>query len=386
MNSSSLVVSGGQPGEFLTVRHVRAKGTSRQIGRTLAEAALGVYGEAVGPVRAADRVIERARRQWFSIHYPDLLERARGIGDILGVDPESDEWDLSSLATFGASAGCSVAFYPAPGTKEGHGLLSRNFDFPTVTFTEMLGLPARDGERPAAGDPWITELRPDQGYASISIGIADVMGAMDGINEAGLSVALLADGESPHQEPSFGPQVGLSEQQVVRYLLDRCADVDEAKQALLLAKQYYAFLPCHYVVADRSGRSFVWEYSPGHNNEKIVDTDKTQGGRMVCTNHLLHRWPDSAELPDDYGPEGVAGFTYNRWRALSEQISDGAIVDRHDLRAHSESVRFTAPTEGTRTLWHAIYDVDDRSVEYSFYRHDRDGRSEFTEPRSFSLR
>ena len=76
---------------------------------------------------------------------------------------------------------------------------------------------------------------------------------MDGINEAGLTVALLADNETPEPEPTGTPQVGLSEQQVVRYLLDTCATVDEAKDALLLAKHYYFFTPCHFVVADRSG-------------------------------------------------------------------------------------------------------------------------------------
>ncbi len=58
------------------------------------------------------------------------------------------------------------------------------------------------------------------------------------------------------------PRVGLAEQQVVRYLLDTCASAEEAKEALLLAKHYYFFTPCHFMVADRSGAAFVWEHSP----------------------------------------------------------------------------------------------------------------------------
>jgi hypothetical protein len=33
--------------------------------------------------------------------------------------------------------------------------------------------------------------------------------------------------------------------------------VDEAKQALLMAKQCYIFVPCHFLAADRSGHSFA---------------------------------------------------------------------------------------------------------------------------------
>ena len=222
------------------------------------------------------------------------------------------------LGTYELPAGCSVAYYPGAGTKDGHGVLARNFDFPTATLSQLVGLPPiSPTERPLGADPWVVELRPDDGYASVSVGIMDVMGAMDGVNEAGLAVALLADNESPEQEPVAGFQVGLAEQQVVRYLLDTCADVDEARAALLMAKHYYFFTPCHFLVADRSGRSFVWEHSPRRNREIVVEADpRRHDGRLSCTNHLLHRWPDVDALPDDSGPIGTAALTYSRWRSL----------------------------------------------------------------------
>ena len=174
--------------------------------------------------------------------------------------------------------------------------------------------------------------------------------------------------------------VGLAEQQVVRYLLDTCATVDEAKTALLLAKHYYFFTPCHFVVADRSGASFVWEHSPRRNRETIIDADPQTNGRLVCTNHLLHRWPDPTLLPDDDGPIGTAALTYHRWRTLTSAIGDGAIVDRDDIRDHFSAVRFEAPLQGARTFWHALYDVDDSSLEASFYLHDVDNHSHYTKP------
>ncbi len=195
----------------------------------------------------------------------------------------------------------------------------------------------------------------------------------------GLAVALLADNESPDPEPTGGPQVGLAEQQIVRYLLDTCATVDEAKDALLLAKQYYFFVPCHFVVADRSGRSFVWEHSATHNREAIVEGDRFAAGRTVCTNHLLHPRADLTDLPAEDGSLGTAAMTYSRWAALHAATNDGAVVDRDEIRGHLRSVRFEAPVVGARTFWQALYDVEDRSVEVSFYLRD-EGESLYTDP------
>ena len=222
-----------------------------------------------------------------------------------------------ALGTLSRRPACSVTFHPGASMSDGHPLLARNMDFPTTTFSEFQGRPPFPGERAAVADPWIVELHPDDGHASICIGFGDVMGGMDGINAAGLAVALLADSVQPPLEPTATPQVGLSEGQVVRYLLDTCATVAEAKDALRLAKHYYQGLPCHYVVADRSGASFVWEHSRYRNREVIVEPPVGHGDRLVCTNHLLHRWPDATDLSDDEDEAGTAVRTYARWRTLT---------------------------------------------------------------------
>src|SRR5664279_2918791 len=92
------------------------------------------------------------------------------IGDAFGVDAECDDWDLAWLGTFDLPAGCSAAFYPVEGTKNGHAPLTRNFDFPTLTHSESLGCTVCPGEAAPPADPWIIELYPDHGYTSITIG------------------------------------------------------------------------------------------------------------------------------------------------------------------------------------------------------------------------
>lgn len=375
-------ISGGEDGDFTTVHHLTAGGSDREIGRALAAAAESVHGETARPL-PADPVVEGVRRRWFATHYPAHAERAVGVADHFGLDPDDHRWTVDWLNTYDLPAGCSVAFYPGIGTDDGHSRLARNFDFPTATLGQIMGGDAQPGERPLAADVWVSELRPEGGYASVTVGIMDVMGAMDGINEAGLAVALMADNETPDPEPTGSPRVGLAEHQVVRYLLDTCATVAEAREALLLAKHYYFFTPCHYLVADRTGAAFVWEHSPRRNQELTVPPPDAGGGRLACTNHLLHRWPDASRLPSDEGPTGTAAMTYHRWTVLDRALRTAGTVSHSDIDRHFASVRFTAPVEGARTFWHGRYDLDDGSVDLSFYRHDEDGESRYSAPRRF---
>jgi predicted choloylglycine hydrolase len=381
--AATTILSGGGPDDVTAVRHLTASGSNREIGRAMAAAAESVHGHAARP-QPADPVIEQVRRRWFAAHYPAHAERSAGIADHFGLARDDVRWSVDWLTTYDLPAGCSVAFYPGTGTDDGHGRLARNFDFPTATFSEIRGAVPQPEERPLAADVWVSELRPEDGYASVTIGIMDVMGAMDGINEAGLCVALLADNETPEPEPSGTPRVGLAEQQVVRYLLDTCATVAEARAALLMAKHYYFFTPCHYLVADRTGASFVWEHSPRRNLELTVEPRDPGTGRLACTNHLLHRWPDPGLLPSDDGPMGTAALTYHRWTVLDRALSVGGSVRRDEIDRHFRSVRFTAPVQGARTFWHGLYDLDDAAVDLSFYVGDVGDESHYSVARRFT--
>jgi hypothetical protein len=117
----------------------------------------------------------------------------------------------------------------------------------------------------------------------------------------------------------------------------------------------------------------------------IVEADPRRHGRLVCTNHLLHRWPDATALPADDGPIGTAALTYQRWRSLTEATGDGAVLDRDDISDQFAAVAFRAPIAEARTFWHAFYDVDDASTELRFFLRDVDGVSLYTDPITLSL-
>ena len=162
-----------------------------------------------------------------------------------------------------------------------------------------------------------------------------------------------------------------------RYVLETCASAEEALDAVRIARHYYLFHPEHFVVADRSGRAFVYEFAPGHNTEHVMWAD----GLQVVTNHLLYRYPAIAALP----PGDGNGLTYARFRTLTSLFSGtgrytpGQIAERH------AAVRFTNPDQPVRTLWYALYDTERCTMNVSFYLRDS-GHGEIRTPQlAFSL-
>jgi predicted choloylglycine hydrolase len=249
----------GETGDFVRATHVRLQGSSFEIGRELARLARERHGSAAVP--AADPEAVRAQRAYFAARNPAHLERMRGAAEVFGVALDDDAFALDSIGYATPFAGCTVVYYPPETTTDGRGVLARNFDFTTGTFD---GRTPKQGDAFACAEPYVLELHPTDAYASIALVAFDLFGVVDGINSEGLVIALLADDEASRRydlDAADGPQAGFGVVQVGRHILETCANVDEAKAALLEAKLYYTSIPCHYLIADRHGRAFVWENS-----------------------------------------------------------------------------------------------------------------------------
>jgi len=232
-------------------------------------------------------------------------------------------------------------------------------------------LPAANDE-PFCGRPYVLETYPTTGHATLTITAFDLLSAaVDGINDAGLVVALLSDDESTTGgdavaglDPTFAPAVGISEVDFCRYVLEQCGDVDDALEAVRLARHYYFLHPQHFLVADRSGRSFVYEYSAAHNAEHVTWGD----GLQVVTNHLLFRYPTIEDLPADDGN----GLTFTRFRTLTSLFSDQLRYSSDEVAERHATIRFTDRGIPVRTLWSALYDTDASSMTVSFHLRDTD--------------
>lgn len=380
--------------DFVTVHHLTIHGSNFEIGHKLAELDIERFGTSIDRF-TANPVFTKARRVYFQRNYPIHWERVRGGAAAFGVDPDDNRYDFTTLwynlEVPIRALGCSVAYYPPSTTTSGRGFLSRNYDFSIGTMAELMHLPlpsdVKNRMSPVMSEPYIMEWYPnDGGYASLAIHAFDAFsGTLDGLNSEGLAVSIMADEEAMAQ---LGPNlevhsrsvraIGLHELQVMRLLLDTCATVDDAKEALLTIKQYYAFVPCHYIVADIAGNSFIYENSTGRNVQHIIDGS---GQPQVVTNFQVH-----AHLTPDQMPKGPLTLETNafwRFQTLVDRITEHeGLFTPNDLKANNACVNImrlfkelaTVAANGniaanvdSRTLWHSLYDQESRSVEFSFY-------------------
>ena len=383
---------------FVTVRHLTMRGTNFEIGHKLAKLAIERYDRSPADY-TADPTYTKARRVYFQRNYPIHWERVRGVAAAFGVDPDDDSYDLTTLF-YNVEAplqapGCSVVYYPPSATVGGGGYLSRNYDFSIGTMADVMRMPlpldVKSQMSPVMSEPYIMEWYPqDGGYASLAIHAFDTLsGTLDGLNSAGLVVSILADEEAlaelgPNLEVHMGPPqvTGLHELQVMRLLLDTCATAEEAKEALLTTKQYYTFVPCHYIVADKAGNSFIYENSTGRNVQHIFEG---AGRPQVITNFQVHKHPTPDQMPQ--GALTLETNAFWRYQTLTDRISkQNDLFAPDDLKANNACVNIMRlfeemeadPAYGSiatnvqaRTLWHSLYDQQGGTVEFSFYLNEK---------------
>lgn len=384
----------GRAGDFLTLRHLVINGTNFEIGRKLGDLAKDRYGKSSKDF-VADPLFARARKEYFRRNYPIHWERVRGVAAAFGIDPTDDRYDLTGLPYGmempGPPPGCSVVYYPPSSTVEGSGYLSRNYDFSIGTIADLMQIPLppeTTAELPRVmGEPYLMEWYPeDGGFNSVAIhGFDTLSGTLDGINSAGLVVSILAEddviesmGPTIERHTGMHQAVGLHELQVMRLLLDTSATVEEAKTSLLGVKQYYSFAPCHYIIADSAGNSFVYENSIGRNVQHVIDG---KGRPQVVTNFQLYR--NAASELQTVQSVSIENEALWRYQTLSNCIADhrrqftsdeikanNASVNIHTLiesmRSDPERAGVAASAQA-RTLWHSLYNQKTLTAEISFY-------------------
>ncbi|HKO57436.1 MAG TPA: C45 family autoproteolytic acyltransferase/hydrolase [Thermoanaerobaculia bacterium] len=373
-------VIAGSPADSLEVRHLVLRGTNEEIGRALAEIARERYD--VRPDPSRDAIRQRALRRYIERNDPILFDRMRGVAAAFGHRLDDDAWDHSQLGFTNLRAGCSIVHLPPSATTAGASVVSRDYDFSTGSLSFGFLPP---GMLHPTSRPYLVELHPERGYASLAMVAYDLLsGVLDGINSEGLVVTMAMDDElfSSHKiEPTLGPAPGLGVLQTLRLILDTCANVDEAKEALLATKQYYEFVPVHFLIADRFGKSFVWEYGDGHNKEFIIESP---GRPLVMTNFTMNKHMSESEPPTAEQARSVC----KRYAFLAERLASGPVSEELLRETHRKVDAQAPPAPDAkrppiRTFWHALYYPEQRRVKYSFFLRDdasgRPVRSEYVE-------
>ena len=264
-------------------------------------------GEAARPSFATSVRMLRA-------HMPELLSAYERVVELAGGGDLAARM-LSLYKPPPYLAACSQGAW----TREGGPILVRNYDY----------APSR-----MEGIVWSTRLLERR-----VIGMSDCLwGLLDGMNDAGLAVSLTFGGRRVTGD-GFGIPI------VVRYLLEVCDDVAQARD--VLARLPYS-LAHNLTVVDAEGAVLTAYLSP--------DREPIFRSFPAATNHQgIVEWPEQAK----------ATRTIERERRIIELLADpeasAASFEDAFLRAPLFS---TAYGSGFGTLYTAAYRPTERLVDY----------------------
>jgi predicted choloylglycine hydrolase len=251
-------------------------------------------------------------------HMPELVPAYERVVDLAGGGDLAARM-LSLYKPPPYLAACSQGVW----ARDGEAVLTRNYDY----------APSR-----CEGVIWSTNI------LRRVIGMSDCLwGLLDGMNDAGLAVSLTFGGRRVLGD-GFGIPI------VVRYLLETCEAVSEARETL--ARLPYS-LSHNLTVLDRSGESLTAYLSP--------DREPIFRAFPAATNHQgIVEWPEQAR----------ATRTIERERHIVELLDDPALDASGFVDAFLRAPLFsTAYGNGFGTLYTAAYDVRRGAVDYLWPTH-----------------
>jgi predicted choloylglycine hydrolase len=217
-------------------------------------------------------------------------------------------------------AACSQGVW----TRDGGPMLVRNYDYAPSRFEGIV---------------WHTRLLDKQ-----VMGMSDCLwGLLDGINEDGLSVSLTFGGRRVLGD-GFGIPL------VLRYVLETCATIDEARATLV--RLPYS-LSHNLTLADAEGRLLTAYLSP--------DREPIFRGFPAATNHQgIVEWPEQARATRTIEREQTI------LRLLDDPAVDAAAFTDSFLRAPLFS---TSYAHGFGTLYTAVYRPRELAMEVRWPAH-----------------
>jgi len=249
--------------------------------------------------------------------FPEILQEIRGFADASRLDYDQL---ASFILTIGAGENQCSIFAVTDGENV---FIGRNYDM-YYRFKPYL-------------ESYLT--MPKEGYWSL--GHTDIfVGREDGVNEKSLAVAM--SGIVAYITPGIGFPIA------VRYVLDKCATVEEGIKFLT---EIPHFSTISYLLADLSGNMAVVEASP----QRTVVRTPEEEGFIVSTNHFVH--PKMVDIPLYEPPDSriryntIAKMLKNRTSELNEELLKSILSDHTGLIcSHRENIKLG-------TLWSVIGDL-----------------------------
>jgi predicted choloylglycine hydrolase len=269
-------------------------------------------GEAARPSYATSVRMLRA-------HMPELMPAYERVVELAGGGDLAARM-LSLYTPPPYLAACSQGVW----SRAGERTLVRNYDYAPSRFEGIV---------------WLTRLLDTR-----VIGMADCLwGLLDGMNEHGLAVSLTFGGRRVLGD-GFGIPI------VLRYLLETCATVADARAAL--ARLPYS-LSHNLTLVDRSGEVLTAYLAP--------DREPIFRRFPAATNHQgIVEWPEQAR----------ATRTIEREQTIVRLLEDPASDRTSFTEAFHRTPLFSTSYEhGFGTLYTAAYDIDEGVAEFRWPSH-----------------
>lgn len=249
-------------------------------------------------------------------------------------------------------------------TVDGNVLMGRNYDFATNTSAMLVFNEPADGYRSVAFAA-LSNLSTQVANENLKSKLATLAApfvALDGMNEKGVSIAVLTLDTKPTVQNTGKPNVATSS--AIRLVLDKAAST---QQAVDLLKGYdmisTANRDYHFYINDASGDGRVVEYDFGGERRELVDS-KTRS----VTNFFIKYIDKYDEKQDEFGNRyGHGKDRYDKMEEIFETANGNfsKTVAWQALKAASQE---PGASLTSNTQWSIVFNNSDLTLEFALRR------------------
>lgn len=248
--------------------------------------------------------------------------------------------------------------------------MGRNYDFKNDTSAMMVHCTPKDGYESIAFAA-LNNIGADAADESIRSKLAALTGpfiCLDGLNEKGVSIAVLTLDSEPTVQDSGKPNISTS--LAIRLVLDRAATTEEAVELL---KNYDMIATAerdyHFYITDASGDGRVVEYDCESKDRELKATPTD----AVTNFYILYK--DRVE-PNQ--KNGIYGHGRERYDIIEEILDEekGNYSDETAWRALREASQDPNPEDVTsNTQWSIVYNNTELTAQIAIRRRWSDVKS-----------
>ncbi len=320
-------------------RHVSLTGTPYEIGRKEAELIKDYYPEEIDFIFNGNEMIQ-----------PISSECVKEIIDICDRFCPNMNEEIKGFADYFNSSPEKVIYYSFSHVSKGN---CGHFAVLSQKTADQNIYVGRSYEWDDEDDKLLFTIKADGVYSHMGFSLL-LFGRYDGINEKGLCVTM-----SNAIPGKMSEEEGLRFWMVIRILLDKCKNVEEAIQ-LIQVLPISSF--CNLIITDKSNEAVLVEICNAVKTFKRI-SGKSDKGYVYSTNH--YTLPVMQHLVKNRMKQSVDRYKSVEKTLNADLIDKGALMKL--LSAHMpEGFACHYYSDGLGTLWSILFDVKNLQADICF--------------------